>query len=133
MTKALFDFLCGIGSLEVSGTGLAFEGLVIKKYKDSGECLVDIDRVPTGIKGSIDVLAFVGADLTNVHLPGCDKITGKELPSTFLLRTSPRGNFPECSANISAFFTIPLRRPWRARGPAAAHERRPLRLRTNHR
>ena len=79
MTKSLFDFLCGIGSLEVSGSGLAFEGLVIKKYKDSGERLVDIGSVPREIMGSIDVLAFVGADLANVNLGWCQQITGKEL------------------------------------------------------
>ena len=76
MTKALFDFLCGIGSLEVSGSGLAFEGSVIKKYKDSGERLVDIGSVPEDIMGSIDVLAFVGADLANVNLKECKQITG---------------------------------------------------------
>ena len=76
MSKALFDVLCGVSSLEVSGTGIAFEGLVINQYKDNGKCLVEIKDVPREIKGSIDVLAFVGADLANLNLHGCKNLTG---------------------------------------------------------
>ena len=87
----------------MSGSGLAFEGFVIKKYKGSGERLVDIERVPKDIRGSIDVLAFVGADLAKVNLQGCNKITGKEFSSALLLRTSPRATFRESSAKINSF------------------------------
>ena len=46
MSMALFGFLCGVENLDMSGTKLEFAALVITKYKESGQCLVDISKVP---------------------------------------------------------------------------------------
>jgi hypothetical protein len=88
MSKALFGFLCGVENLDMSGTKLEFAALVIKKYKESGQCLVEIS-VSRNTMGSLSVLAFVGAELKVLNVSGCANITGEENSSNLLSRTIP--------------------------------------------
>jgi hypothetical protein len=79
MSMALFGFLCGVENLDmsVSGTKLEFAALVIKKYKESGQCLVEISDVSESTMGSLSVLSFVGAELKVLNVSGCANITGE--------------------------------------------------------
>ena len=88
---ALFGFLCGVENLDmsVSGTKLEFAALVIKKFKESGQCLVEISDVSRSTMGSLSVLAFVGAELKVLNVSGCANITGEEHSSNLLSRTIP--------------------------------------------
>ena len=77
MTQGLFNALLGVDELNLEGTKIEFAAFVIAKYKESGGRLMLIKGVPKEIKGSIDVLACVGADLESVDLNGCSNISGK--------------------------------------------------------
>ena len=77
MTQGVFDVLCGVETLEVNGMAFEFAAFVISTYIESGGKLTEITEVPKDIKGSIDVLEFVGKDLQVVDLNGCRSIEGK--------------------------------------------------------
>ena len=77
MTQGVFDVLCGVAELDMSGTPFEFAEFVIGKYEESGGKLTEITKVPGDIRGSIDVLEFVGTDLQVVQLSGCGYIEGK--------------------------------------------------------
>ena len=77
MTQGVFDVLCGTDKLNLKGTKFEFAAFVIGKYKESGGRLTEITKVPANIKGSIDVLEFVGNDLQLVDLKFCQNIIGK--------------------------------------------------------
>ena len=77
MTQGVFDVLCGVEKLNMEDTQFEFAAFVIAKYKESGGRLTELTEVPEGMQGSIDVLAFVGADLESVDLTFCTLISGK--------------------------------------------------------
>ena len=77
MTQGVFDALCGVETLEMNGAAFEFAAFVIATYKESGGKLTEITEVPKDIKGSIDVLEFVGKDLQVVDLNRCRSIEGK--------------------------------------------------------
>ena len=76
MNQASFDVLCGAEMLNLKGTPFEFAAWVIAKYKESGRHLEEIKDVPKNIKGSIDVIQFISADLRVVNLRSCKSITG---------------------------------------------------------
>ena len=77
INRATFDVLCGVETLDLKGTDVQFAAWVIGKYKGSGNHLVEIKDVPKDIKGSIEVLEFVGAHLSILDLHGCRGIGGE--------------------------------------------------------
>ena len=88
MTQGLFNALLGVGELNLEGTKFEFAAFVIAKYKEGGGRLTEIKGVRKGMHGSIEVLAFVGADLQSVDLNGCRYISGK-FPGGFFRDQKP--------------------------------------------
>jgi hypothetical protein len=78
INQATFDNFYGAEMLNLEGTQLEFAGWAIAKYKECGRHLEELKDVPTGFKGSIDVIGFMGADLRVLNLSGCKDITGKK-------------------------------------------------------
>ena len=76
MDQAAFDTLCSVDSLELDDVLFEFASWAIARYKESGRYLEEIKGVPDAIKGSIDVLEFVGSDLKRLDLSGCSRIRG---------------------------------------------------------
>ena len=77
MTQGAFDVLCGVETLEMKGAAFEFAAFVIATCKESGGKLTGVMEVPKDIKGSIDVLEFVGTDLQVAELSVCRSIKGK--------------------------------------------------------
>ena len=70
----------------------------VRAHLSAKVLLTSLLPVPGGLySGDLGTLA----GLTDANLFNCDKITGEELSSTLLLRTSLRGNFRELSADTS--------------------------------